>query len=1144
MDWHSSFVGRDDDLKILQDAWDEARTGTTRVVAIVAESGFGKTRLAQEFYNWLSTVHDGVGGAGYWPDRLLREADNLRVNPDPAYCGGDGGAADMPFLWWGLRLPDPGQRNAAATRSAFAASLDKLRPHLARLEREIERAALKRRQITGGGKTAGDVALSVAETAFDAFSGFATLGLGGIAKTVGKAGWDHHKASQDLRALDGLDIRPAAAEVRARDKLAESALGDLFRVCKSPPGGLDAIPLVILVDDIQWLDADAGTASFLDLLLARARTDGWPLLLVLTSWRQEWRSTVSAGRAPGTLADVEAGDVVHDLSGVQGLETIVRKAFPGLTTEQVDALAEKAEGTPRLLDEMLMYLARRRKAFDGRDVGAALTESGLADVLSRDFAAFVADRLQEAPEHVRRALAIASTQGVSFSPRLVRRIAEGLSVVDADAGLREGEDPHSFLAGAGSDTEAEFRLRAYRMAARDDLGNLLDEVDVEEQLRKALREVASDISAAGDRDLALVLDAATLLEDDVEKWRSAAIRAGGEMIERAQAASDGRTAWELAERLLPLFDNEASFEHRAVLISVIDAAALWTGQRPVFVEKIEAIVRQLRAPVPDMDNTRRTRQLAIALGRLGRVVWALNGSAAAWPLHEEAARLCRALAKERFTSSTRRELAIALDDLGGVIEEQEGPATARPVCEEAEQTFRALADEQPTPGARRELALALGRLGGVVEATDGPVAARPLREEAERLCRTLAEEEPTLGARHELTVALANLGGVVEALDGPAAARRLYEEAERHCRTLAEELSTPGTRRELALALARLGNVVEVLDGPKAARPLREEEKQLCSVLAEENPTLGARRDLALALGRLGDVVEAIDGPTAARPLREEDERLCRSLFAEHRTPATQMDLASTLSQLARLLRDQIGPAEAQPPAKEALELARTSHEAAPSLGSELWILNQRRDLARLTMLGSAPWEQAFSVERLPAQSAPVMGALERLAADFRTWGAKTDAASKAGWEEALQLDIAQCMLSNGDVGNALDLLVSSKNALDAAFALKPDALRALSADHALTTGICAIAAGDVERSLEAFVRAARINAPQEGRSPYALRRSAVIGWFHASLLQDIGRTDEAAKCFVCGHAVARAFARFEMMDGHAILRAYDAQLT
>lgn len=149
-------------------------------------------------------------------------------------------------------------------------------------------------------------------------------------------------------------------------------------------------------------------SSFLTALVRRVRAEKWPLLLILTSWRTEWRSTQAEGKLPGSLTELAQGDIVHELGRAQGLEAVIQAAFPGLTLEQVTALAEKAEGNPRILDEMLLFLSRRTKNFVGRDQRAALTPAGLANTLCNEFADFIEDRLHDFPLNVRRALSLAS----------------------------------------------------------------------------------------------------------------------------------------------------------------------------------------------------------------------------------------------------------------------------------------------------------------------------------------------------------------------------------------------------------------------------------------------------------------------------------------------------------------------------------------------------------------------------------------------------------------------------------------------------------------------------------------------------------------------------------------------------------------
>jgi len=108
--WADVFCGREAEMAALQDAWAKvsAPEPTPQVVALIGESGLGKTRIVQEFYGWLSTHVDGVGEDGYWPDSLGRWEDQLRLNPDPGGCR-SGNA--MAFLWWAIKLNNVGDRN-------------------------------------------------------------------------------------------------------------------------------------------------------------------------------------------------------------------------------------------------------------------------------------------------------------------------------------------------------------------------------------------------------------------------------------------------------------------------------------------------------------------------------------------------------------------------------------------------------------------------------------------------------------------------------------------------------------------------------------------------------------------------------------------------------------------------------------------------------------------------------------------------------------------------------------------------------------------------------------------------------------------------------------------------------------------------
>jgi ATP-dependent Clp protease ATP-binding subunit ClpA len=61
------FVGREHELKVLMQAWTKTKQNDPQLVVLLADSGYGKTRLVHEFYHELSCNEDSTD---YWPDYL------------------------------------------------------------------------------------------------------------------------------------------------------------------------------------------------------------------------------------------------------------------------------------------------------------------------------------------------------------------------------------------------------------------------------------------------------------------------------------------------------------------------------------------------------------------------------------------------------------------------------------------------------------------------------------------------------------------------------------------------------------------------------------------------------------------------------------------------------------------------------------------------------------------------------------------------------------------------------------------------------------------------------------------------------------------------------------------------------------------
>jgi tetratricopeptide (TPR) repeat protein len=478
----SPFVGRERELATLLAAWKHVTAGRgPRTVTVLAESGLGKTRLAQALYEALAA--DGAatleGERGYWPTLLGRDGNNLRVNPSLDACAP---AAPMPFLWWGIRLVDPLAPNRLAG-GVLPSSVERdLLPHLEPLHREARRRERRTRVAKMTAGLLGDAVVDAVP--------FASL-----LKTLVSTGLEL-KGIHDEGRRDGSGRDPsAAAEARALTFL-DRVVGDLGALLR--PG---VVPAVVLVDDGQFSNHDPGVVALVQRLRETAVDEGWPLLLLITHWEQEWRAAKPGSVAAALLGDGSTGERgrVEELrlTPVPDLAPWLRAELPGLTEAQAAALLVRAGGNPRYLDEILRFAAgvRGRGLFEGRDPTRALTDAGLNELMARSVALheLIADRLAASPDAVQQAVVLAALQGPEVLDGLVPGAAEALGVEGPEVGaaLADAAERHAYLARIG-DASSAFAQRIYLEVARDHLSAWFDAEEATAALAAALRAVVAD----------------------------------------------------------------------------------------------------------------------------------------------------------------------------------------------------------------------------------------------------------------------------------------------------------------------------------------------------------------------------------------------------------------------------------------------------------------------------------------------------------------------------------------------------------------------------------------------------------------------------------------------------------------------------
>lgn len=482
------FCGRVSELDKLIARWHLAsnlNNPTPQVVVIKAgQRGAGKTRLALEFYRWLSQHVDLGDQNGYWPDAPSMIDKNLQVNPDLRGCNFQ---VPIPYLWWGLRAGDPGATNSVSGDAV--ATYDRyLLLHLATL---LSRDRIKNR-LFDLVKACGDVGLDLASSALH-IDTFVALGKGVL------------KAAQILSGTLGQKMDTEAEEhslVRS-----EEVLKGLSKVLTPRTVTFANTPGVIFLDDAQFAHYDATLPGFIERLIYDAITQRWPLLFLVTHWKAELSPTLASNdnsfakilrhvrdglptdRGPvlglpgGYLKDDHFGEI--DLHPIDNLFAALQDQLPGLTPTQSSTILDRVGGNPRYLEQVTYFMLQHEDFFENTIPTQPLTEEGLEKVLeaskSREINDIVLERLRATPEDIQEALCVASLQGMRFINDLVDVVARKQVGHALRQSLGLAEDPYGIL----------FHTKALEQS----IGQFADSLYFEaaRERRKSLKSLGTDI---------------------------------------------------------------------------------------------------------------------------------------------------------------------------------------------------------------------------------------------------------------------------------------------------------------------------------------------------------------------------------------------------------------------------------------------------------------------------------------------------------------------------------------------------------------------------------------------------------------------------------------------------------------------------
>lgn len=516
------FTGRESVLDQIKSKWSlvsDVEDPAPQIILLTGERGVGKTRLAMEFYRWLSEEFDKSEPNGYWPDAIDFIDNEIIVNPPRKSCNFKN---PIPYLWWGLNV----------RRDGIATFDDYLAPHMAQLLLNTIRrqAAFK----TGGvfAKFAADIGTA----------GLASLTYSILSAMIEESGVIRgaQKESSVKAALDVPQTR--VDRILKHMEAVFCSRRDIMAKPSSLINSYAKIPAALLIDDAQNWREDEAFARFVEKLFYMSIAQKWPMLILVTHWQRELAPEVTpekysfagilrhcrhgspddngpaAGVPGGFLTDTHFLEI--PLKKIDDLSRPLAQQLPGLTPVQAQSLLAETDGNPRFLEQIIRYAREHPRFFRDRDTKRPLADDGLNTILeateNHDYYKVVRARLRDAPEAVQEAIGLASLQGFEFIEDFVEAMGLAQLKREVRSDLRRAEDTYRWVElqrAQGALGVGQFAERVFQQVAEDvrqDLKSFEPGAQLQITFRETVKALAgeligtSDISVPG-RQPALLL---------------------------------------------------------------------------------------------------------------------------------------------------------------------------------------------------------------------------------------------------------------------------------------------------------------------------------------------------------------------------------------------------------------------------------------------------------------------------------------------------------------------------------------------------------------------------------------------------------------------------------------------------------------
>ncbi|WP_214889491.1 ATP-binding protein [Exiguobacterium sp. s142] len=472
----SNFYGRNEEIAAFTDLFDRVKNNNPHFLTLFGDTGLGKTRLIQEFYHHLNKIDDDNE---YWPNHLRDTENTMSLVPDFTELYSSRSNL-MPWMWVALRCPNENERNSTSNSGeALNQARNQIRLHLHGLFEAKKRTASN---------------IELAKSALSMISSYAFPGGGPlIVQTVGEI---FGQANQSVDTFDAIKNLFNSWNMKKRDpdyvnvlaqqnytSLVEQSLEAFESIFNSHDKRLPTIPLVLIVDDAQWMDPL--TYEFINQLFENAIINSWPLFIIVTCWESSFKLQNEAFNSRNGLDERKLAKLLNKYSSViqnentsvinllpleeSHLFNIIDSKLPTLTLEMKKELVDHCSGDIELLIDHLSTLKSRPGFFTPS--GELFSPSTPLNLKSSNKKEIARKNIEDLGIELSILIMVGSAQGMQFSKSFIEQCEDLLKDNSFTfVNFNRSEDPYNLTQLSPHllfDQVAKFKRRLYYEIARD-----------------------------------------------------------------------------------------------------------------------------------------------------------------------------------------------------------------------------------------------------------------------------------------------------------------------------------------------------------------------------------------------------------------------------------------------------------------------------------------------------------------------------------------------------------------------------------------------------------------------------------------------------------------------------------------------------